>query len=679
MDESGSVGRSDFQIMKNFVADFMSAFAIGPNRFTVTTFNSWPTLQIELSENADLGQLQKKVGDLYYNGGGTDIESALRNARLHSFRNARPGVPQILVLITDGQSSGQIVQEANLLKGRGVIIFCVGVGYGINENLLRSISSDSSYTLIVHSFDLLMDIKDRLSHNTCSSDIDECTSSPCKNGGVCENHYGGMKCRCHGGWGGTYCDGDVNECEPSNPCQNGGTCHNTPGSYNCSCHPGFTGRNCETDINECLAFPCLNNAICNNTIGSYWCECVDNWDGAICSIDLCKTKAADLIFLVDTSMSTSNTWFEKQLDFIKNTINKLTLDDDKFNVSVISYSTDAFVDVDFNSYENKTDFMEKLGNITYQNGTTNLTKAFEEAKRVLTSRKGAAQFVFLLTDGMPLNLSEAVNGITLLRNHLMTSSFDNNLFILSQGDDVRPEGIAALSDDRFYYRDTFTTHNNEALFESFRILVDEKCTACTKTYSDETDMVFLIDIGTRQPYTTFILQTAVLDRFTHRLKILNLHENHTQVSALTFSSDVKEILWLNSTYDPDTVKSFLSGVTIDESNSTSDVARALRFVRTEVFSENHGARLSSRKIVFLPITGYDSDVKATFSEAQKLKSDGTLIFTLGIGSEFSEDDVLNLSTDALFAVFAEEGTTDENVRMLLKHAKYHSCTSRINS
>ena len=63
---------------------------------------------------------------------------------------------------------------------------------------------------------------------------------------------------------------DDNECSriPS-PCLNNGTCVNNVGSYKCSCTGGFVGTNCEKDVDECVKLkPCQNSAVCINNKGS---------------------------------------------------------------------------------------------------------------------------------------------------------------------------------------------------------------------------------------------------------------------------------------------------------------------------------------------------------------------------------------------------------------------------
>ena len=37
-------------------------------------------------------------------------------------------------------------------------------------------------------------------------DVDECLTSPCKNGATCVNNDGGYQCQCSAGWTGDQCD-----------------------------------------------------------------------------------------------------------------------------------------------------------------------------------------------------------------------------------------------------------------------------------------------------------------------------------------------------------------------------------------------------------------------------------------------------------------------------------------
>ncbi|KAL9967398.1 hypothetical protein ACROYT_G025615 [Oculina patagonica] len=123
--------------------------------------------------------------------------------------------------------------------------------------------------------------------------VDECASSPCKNGASCKTTENGYSCQpCPAGWKGINCDEDINECEAS-PCKNGATCENQPGGYSCSCMSGYTGQNCEqarhfstTDINECASSPCANGATCHDEVGRYTCECPAGYKGTNCETDI---------------------------------------------------------------------------------------------------------------------------------------------------------------------------------------------------------------------------------------------------------------------------------------------------------------------------------------------------------------------------------------------------------
>ena len=56
---------------------------------------------------------------------------------------------------------------------------------------------------------------------------------------------------------------EINECE-SDPCQNGGTCVEGVDEFECVCAAGFEGTLCDTESDECASTPCFNGGSCLN-------------------------------------------------------------------------------------------------------------------------------------------------------------------------------------------------------------------------------------------------------------------------------------------------------------------------------------------------------------------------------------------------------------------------------
>ncbi|XP_013385606.1 delta and Notch-like epidermal growth factor-related receptor [Lingula anatina] len=66
---------------------------------------------------------------------------------------------------------------------------------------------------------------------------------------MCFDHGNYFSCKCHAGFAGHQCEIDINECD-SSPCKNGGKCHDKVNGFFCDCPAGYVGTRCQTKENS---------------------------------------------------------------------------------------------------------------------------------------------------------------------------------------------------------------------------------------------------------------------------------------------------------------------------------------------------------------------------------------------------------------------------------------------
>ncbi len=120
-------------------------------------------------------------------------------------------------------------------------------------------------------------------------DTNECgtANGGCVNGATCVDRASNSVpiCLCQAGYTGLKCQTNINECA-SNPCRNGGICTDTVNSFVCICPAGYSGLMCQTNINECASNPCRSGGTCIDLLNRYNCTCIKSWTGTNCELDV---------------------------------------------------------------------------------------------------------------------------------------------------------------------------------------------------------------------------------------------------------------------------------------------------------------------------------------------------------------------------------------------------------
>ena len=109
LDESGSVNWAEFNLMKSFLSRFVSGLDIdsGHTRVGLVTYASSVGESINLNMHSSRASLQAAISSLRYFAGFTNTAAALgyvRTEMLTSAAGDRSNVPDVIILLTDGQS-----------------------------------------------------------------------------------------------------------------------------------------------------------------------------------------------------------------------------------------------------------------------------------------------------------------------------------------------------------------------------------------------------------------------------------------------------------------------------------------------------------------------------------------------------------------------------------------------
>ena len=164
-----------------------------------------------------------------------------------------------------------------------------------------------------------MESMDNMNNGTlsgnCDIDVNECKSSPCKNGATCTDSttesavsYAAYQCTCVSGFANGVCEytNYLHETKPNKD-------HDFIKEFRTECtvmeslavlqNSKLTG-NCDIDVNECKSSPCKNGATCTDSTTesaisyhAYQCTCVSGFANGVCEYTKNPKKPSKFDFI----------------------------------------------------------------------------------------------------------------------------------------------------------------------------------------------------------------------------------------------------------------------------------------------------------------------------------------------------------------------------------------------
>ncbi|XP_026858408.2 collagen alpha-6(VI) chain isoform X1 [Electrophorus electricus] len=142
VDGSWSIGTENFQKMRDFLITLVQSFDVSPDRVRIglVQYGSSPHTEFYLNSYQDKQKILESIANLPYKGGGTRIGLGLEFLLREHFVEAagsrgKEGVPQIGVVITDGQSQDDVEPLAQEMKQQGIVLYVIGIKHADMQQL----------------------------------------------------------------------------------------------------------------------------------------------------------------------------------------------------------------------------------------------------------------------------------------------------------------------------------------------------------------------------------------------------------------------------------------------------------------------------------------------------------------------------------------------------------------
>ncbi|KAL3866047.1 hypothetical protein ACJMK2_043388 [Sinanodonta woodiana] len=575
LDSSTSIWIEDYKRQLTFVQDVVKMFDVGQGatqaRVGIMTFGNKVWIDYTLDKFSKVETLIDAVEKIPHKAGTTtNTWEALDTLTTQMFTpemGSRHNVSHIAIVITDGRSQKTMRTKvsAEAVHHAGINMFAIGVGHNIDFVELGYIASDphDEFLFTVDNYNALESIKEIIADKTC-----QVTQKPV----ILPN-----------------------------------TTPTTKSQGN---------QDAVVTVTQKVQPILQNTASLSKPQGDQDPELTN-----------CRSKPADVYFVIDSSASIGENNFRYVLNFVKDITSIFNVGKDNIHVGLLTFSHDVQEEIPLDNTFTKDELLKKIVDVKYTVGGTNTGKALEFVRTVSFSkelaRPGVAHVAIVVTDGMSKNPIDTARQAE-LAHKAGIYTFAIGVGVHTDLQELRD--IASNPDDDFL----FQTYDFNSLDSIKKLLAIKTCAikpndepvysngdnnyVCTPAV--ETDLLFAYDsvaIGS--------WKSQAVSRFIGAL--VNGFDRNGLIRVGMVTSDCQRSGNIALTQE-------LSNVAFSKLEFTT-YTHLIRKVQRHGFSVKQGGRPKARRIAVMLVDEELEDVNSEMiSEAQKLNKEAE-IYVIVVG------------------------------------------------
>ncbi|XP_073809028.1 matrilin-4 isoform X9 [Danio rerio] len=621
IDGSRSVRPHEFETMRKFMIDIIHELDIGlaATRIGVVQYSSQVQNVFSLKAFSKTEQMVKAINEIIPLAQGTMTGLAIRYAMNVAFsaeEGARPNVPHVAVIVTDGRPQDRVAEVAAAARESGIEIYAVGVARA-DMTSLRAMASPpfEDHVFLVESFDLIHQFGLQFQDKLCGMDLCLESDHGCEH--ICESSPGSYQCLCLPGY---TLNEDGKTCTPIDLCAEGKhdceqICIASPGSFTCDCNTGYT-LNDDKKTCKMIDYCSFGNDSCEH-------KCVSVLNGFNCRCDEGYSLNDDLktCTMIDYCSFGNDSCEHECVSVLQSYYcqcrDGYTLNEDETTCTMIDYCS--------------------FGNDSCEHECVSVLNGFHcrcKDGYTLNEDKKTCTMIDYCSFG---NHSCDHHCVSVLNGFFCRCNEGYSL--QEDGKTCQSDNLCNTVEHGCEYQCVSTPGSYHCICPEGHVLQDDG-KSCGTCRTSNIDLVLLIDGSKSVRPQNFELVKQFVNQVVDQLDV---SAKGTRVGLVQYSSRVRTEFPLSMYHSKDEIKKAVMNVEYMEKGTMTGLA--LKHMVENSFSEAEGARPAEKNIPRVGLVFTDGRSQDDIQEwAKKAKEAGITMYAVGVGKAV-EDELREIASD----------------------------------